>query len=273
MDTQGMTLLLFAGSALLLGLRHGVDWDHIAAISDVTGTARSAGRALLLATAYAAGHAFVIVILGLLAVIVGIQLPDWIDEAMEPLVGVTLVVLAAWLFYSLVRDGRDGTEFRLRSRWMLLADGVRLALEWLHARLRARFMVTDSRFRVERGSSAGTASDERGVRNPYGLGMAGAVGVLHGIGVETPTQLLLFAAAAGAAGAGDGIVMVALFVLGLLISNTAIAVASISGFAGARRHPAVLRSAGAVTAVFSLALGALLLAGQAGLLPELLVAG
>ena len=28
-----------------LGIRHGIDWDHIAAISDVTGTQRSRRRA------------------------------------------------------------------------------------------------------------------------------------------------------------------------------------------------------------------------------------
>ena len=47
-------------AALLLGLRHGIDWDHIAAITDISATQRSWRRGVLLGSLYAAGHALVV---------------------------------------------------------------------------------------------------------------------------------------------------------------------------------------------------------------------
>ena len=32
------------GGALALGLRHGIDWDHIAAITDITSTSATGGE-------------------------------------------------------------------------------------------------------------------------------------------------------------------------------------------------------------------------------------
>ncbi len=33
--------LIILGNALVLGVRHGIDWDHIAAIADIVGTANA----------------------------------------------------------------------------------------------------------------------------------------------------------------------------------------------------------------------------------------
>jgi hypothetical protein len=178
-------------TALVLGIRHGIDWDHIAAIADITSTtaagdagerahlarhARGAqphahggeaefaahqsaekvtpgrprddptetlvgrlraehGRALLLGTLYALGHATVVALLGFLALTFGTLLPDWVDPIMSRVVGVTLIVLGIWVFYSVYAYVRHGAQFRLRSRWMLVFDSVRYAWRWLRARL------------------------------------------------------------------------------------------------------------------------------------------
>ena len=50
MDIGGQTILDPASigilvTGLLLGIRHGIDWDHIAAITDITSTAAAAGVA------------------------------------------------------------------------------------------------------------------------------------------------------------------------------------------------------------------------------------
>ena len=63
---QGIDIALLS-TALVLGLRHGIDWDHIAAISDVTATEPTARRAFGRATIYAAGHASVVLALGSVA--------------------------------------------------------------------------------------------------------------------------------------------------------------------------------------------------------------
>ena len=101
---------LLAG-VLVLGFRHGFDWDHIAAITDITSaTVASDGsvgaaagvaaptssrprrwrpprRALVLGTLYALGHASVVALLGLAAFLVGAVLPPWVDSVLGRVVG------------------------------------------------------------------------------------------------------------------------------------------------------------------------------------------
>ena len=79
--------------AFLLGFRHGIDWDHIAAISDVTGTTDHRQEAFFLGILYIIGHALVVIILGIAAIAVGVNLPDGVDPIMEKFVGLTLVLL------------------------------------------------------------------------------------------------------------------------------------------------------------------------------------
>src|ERR1051325_9282499 len=99
METHGFAALLF--TTLLLGLAHGIDWDHIAAITDITGTVDEWRPGFYLASLYALGHALVVVILGVVAILAGLALPEWVDEIMAPAVGITLIFLAVWIVYSL----------------------------------------------------------------------------------------------------------------------------------------------------------------------------
>ena len=64
---------------------------------------------------------------GILALVFGAILPDWVDPIMGRVVGATLLFLGVWVFVSLYQYARHGTEFRLRSRWMLVFDSVRYA--------------------------------------------------------------------------------------------------------------------------------------------------
>ena len=56
----------------------------------------------------------------------------------------------------------------------------------------------------------------------YGSRSAFGVGMIHGIGAETPTQVLIFLAAAGAGGKLVGLTLLGCFLVGLLTSNTLI---------------------------------------------------
>ena len=111
----GVALVL---TAFGLGVRHGVYWDHLAAIGDLTSTGTGRRRSLVLATLYAVGHAVVIVILGSLAVLAGDYIPATLDSLMGRVVGVTLLALGGYVLYGLIRHGRS---FRMRSRWSLLS--------------------------------------------------------------------------------------------------------------------------------------------------------
>jgi len=208
-------------------------------------------RAIALGTLYAFGHASVVFALGLLALAFGAILPDWVDPIMGRVVGITLVVLGVWVFVSLWQYLRNGAEFRLRSRWMLVFDGVRYAWRRFQARIHGHEHVAP----LEMSS--------------YGRRTAFGVGMIHGVGAETGTQALLIAAVGGASGAGLGIPMLIAFCIGLVVSNTVIVVVSATGFvAGQIRRPVYI-AVGVLAGVFSIAVGLAFLLGTESLLPDI----
>jgi hypothetical protein len=297
-------------TGLLLGIRHGIDWDHIAAISDITSTTSAAtaaedahrrthedlgghdhphggepelitharrsgdgpgamlasperGRSgvlellrverqpVLLGTLYALGHALVVMVLGTAALLVGAALPDWIDPLMGRVVGATLVLLGIYVFVSLYQYVRHGAEFRLRSRWMLVFDGVRRGWRRLQAAIHGHDHVDP----VEASSY--------GPRTAFGIGM------IHGIGAETASQALLIAAVGGAASAGLGVPMLLAFVIGLVVSNTIIVIVTATGFLASQTRTRIYVVVGALAGAFSLWIGLLFLLGAEGGLPNL----
>ncbi|HEU5316104.1 MAG TPA: hypothetical protein VFX49_08350, partial [Chloroflexota bacterium] len=262
----GAGLGLGAGAALLgtafaLGLRHGIDWDHIAAISDIAGTAamkRGAARhPVALAFLYSAGHALVVIVLGLAALRFGALLPVWLDPLMERAVGATLVFLGLCVLLSLGRAWRSGEPARLQSRWMLLFSGLRRA--WGHA----AWLLHGHR---HDGATSGAHAHRL---DGYGPGTAFGTGVIHGIGAETGTQILLIAAVGGAATQGLGTGMLLAFVGGLLLSNIGVAVLASLGFASSRRTRPVFAAVAGGSAALSLVVGSMALVGMADRLPDL----
>ena len=293
MDLGGLTLLL--GMAAL-GFRHGFDWDHIAAITDITSTttashaddavpaiapmprhehdaprgahghsheaagplhvlsesrfAHEQRHAIGLASLYAFGHASVVLVLGVLALLLGAVLPEWVDPVLQRVVGVTLVVLGVWVLISVVQYVRGKGEFRMRSRWMLVFDGVRYAWERLQARIH------------------GHEHEPIAHASQYGPRTAFGVGMIHGVGAETGSQALLLAGVAGVTGA-QGIVILAAFIAGLLVSNTLVAVTSATGFIGAQRLRTLYVIVGAIAGVSSLVIGMFFIAGLGTALPDL----
>ncbi|MDP9483198.1 MAG: hypothetical protein M3P84_08255, partial [Chloroflexota bacterium] len=213
--------------------------------------ARENRHAILLGTLYALGHASVVAVLGLAALVFGAILPDWIDPILSRVVGLTLVILGIWVFLSLYQYVRYGTEFRLRSRWMLVFDSIRYAWRRIQAKLH------------------GHAHVEPLEMSSYGARTAFGVGMIHGIGAETGTQVLIIAAVGGASGVGLGIPMMIAFIVGLLISNTIIVVLSSTGFVASQTRQRIYLAFGLATGVFSLGVGLLFLFELEGLLPDL----
>ena len=275
-------------TAFGFGFRHGIDWDHIAALTDITGSQDDRRRSMLFATLYALGHALVVFVLGVCAIVLAARLPDTIDSAMGRVVGVTLIVLGVYVFYSLIRHGRD---FRMRSRWMLLFAAARRAVRWARGGHAQTIVVEHDHehdeaephhdgelARVHGGSVAA-----RGVRHAhghrhiarmpddpfmeYGRATAFGVGMIHGVGAETPTQILIFLTAAGAGGKAVGVLLLGSFIVGLLSSNTLIALASTFGFVRATRRFWLYATISVATAAFSLMLGVLFVLGKDTLLP------
>ena len=271
-------------SAFLFGLRHGIDWDHIAAIADITGSTDERRRAIWFGTLYALGHAAVVFVLGIGAIAFGDLLPASIDEVMGRVVGVTLVILGIYVFVSLIRHGRD---FRLRSRWMLLFSSVRRGARWARERVGARNAAPVGPAAVAVGPPAEEmdpalwhhghhgrsghhhhADPERDdTFATYGRGTSVGVGMIHGVGAETPSQVVIFLAAAGAGGTAVGVMVLIAFLVGLLTSNTLITLGSAFGFLSASRNFAVYATVAVIVGAFSLVLGVVFLLGQESVLP------
>jgi high-affinity nickel-transport protein len=93
--------------------------------------------------------------------------------------------------------------------------------------------------------------------------------MIHGIGAETGTQVLLSAAVGGAASAGLGVPMLVAFVLGLLISNVAIVLVSSVGFVASQTRERIYVAVGLVAGLFSLALGLIYVFGMDAIVPEM----
>ena len=95
---QGQVFAVVAMIAVLLGLRHATDPDHLTAVATlVTGDAREARRAGRLGFAWGLGHATSLFAFGVPVVLYRRYLPDAVQTAAETAVGVVLVVLAARL--------------------------------------------------------------------------------------------------------------------------------------------------------------------------------
>jgi cytochrome c biogenesis protein CcdA len=308
----GLTLGLVV-AAFLLGLRHGIDWDHIVAITDIAATTESRAKGALLGTMYVLGHAAVVFALGIGAIALGSTIPNWVDAGMGKFVGVTLILLGVLVAATLIREQGD---FRARSRWMILIGAGRGAYRSVRSRLISRNAAAGNE-----GSGGGStshlhehvavpgahhaAADDAGeddredvgedvgedagkdprpgtrIEAPthshshshaadaleYGRSTSVGIGMLHGVGAETPTQVVVFLAAAAAGGIVTGVLVLLVFLVGLVISNTAITVASAFGFAKLSRRKGVQIAMGAFTAAMSVGIGILFVTGNDGILP------
>jgi cytochrome c biogenesis protein CcdA len=284
-------------SAFLFGFRHGIDWDHIAAITDITSSQEDRRASVVFGTLYALGHALVVFLIGSAAILLGAKLPESVDPIMERIVGVTLVILGVFVFASLIKHGR---EFRMRSRWMLIFSGVRSAYRKTRSAIgrsngtgaeHSHDDLDPIHLHADDGMAVAVADDlpvsewhhghhgrpghhhhkhpEPDAFMNYGRRTAFGVGMIHGVGAETPTQVLIFLAAAGASGKGAGVVVLLAFLVGLLTSNSLITLGSSFGFLRASQNWKIYVTVAVLTGTFSLVIGTLFLFGKSSLLPAL----
>ncbi len=299
-----MTFAL-AFTALSLGVRHGIDWDHIAAITDLTSSSPTRRRGIVLSLVYALGHAAVVFVLGTAALLFGASLPAGVDEWMGRIVGVTLLMLGSWVLVQLVRHGR---EFRLRSRWMLVLRGTFHGLRRVRAAATGRTIDVDHDHDHEHtdaaavdhdhahvGADAGALAPVGGTASgwfgrftshrhrhrhqlqlptdpfaSYGSRSAAGIGVLHGVGIESPTQIAVFVAATSVGGTAAGLTLLTAWVVGLVAANAIVAVLAGYGILHAERSFALYAAIAVLVAVGSIAMGLLLIVGVEAL-PDLLV--
>ncbi len=243
LDSLQLALL----SAAVLGFRHGFDYDHIAAITDITSVQTNRWRGMRLGLLYALGHAATVAILGSAVIVFQLSLPRGMDRIAERLVGLTLLLLGVYVLGSLLR----GTAAP-RSRFHLMAGAFR----WLQWKVKSYWH--DHALPAPAGTNWNY--DPKSVL---------VIGVVHGLGAETPSQLMIFLLAANLGGIGKGFLGLAMFIVGLLVMNTVMTGSAVGLFGFSSRMPRFHFVVTAFTALYSLAVGALFLFGSSRLLPPL----
>jgi cytochrome c biogenesis protein CcdA len=183
-------------AALLLGLRHATDPDHLTAVSilalDEDAPARETAR---LGASWGLGHAATLLLLGLPVVLAGFLVPEAVRRGAESLVGAIVAALAVRL---LLRWRRG--EFHVHAH---VHDGILHAHPHVHER------------------SGRSHSAHRHVHRRSGRA-AFLVGLVHGVGGSAGTTLLLVAGWPRPSGAAT---LLLVFAAGTALSMTLVSAA------------------------------------------------
>jgi high-affinity nickel permease len=161
----GAPLLVALGLALVLGLRHATDPDHLVAVTSlVAGEDGDTRRATQLGAWWGAGHAGMLLVIGLPLVFLKSQLPAWLESGAERAVGVVILVLA-----------------------------TRVIVKWIRGDYRSTAHAHDHGHGWRRHLRRGHGSGHRhvAVRSPA---QALSIGMLHGLAGTGAVVLLLIAA-------------------------------------------------------------------------------
>ena len=188
-----------------------------------------------------------VALLGSAVIVFQLSLPHGIDRIAERLVGLTLLVLGVYVLGSLSKGNPAP-----RSRFHLMAA----VAQWVHWKMSSYWHDQDVRRPADKTWN-------------YSSKSVLMIGVVHGLGAETPSQLMIFLLAANLGGIGKGFVGLATFIAGLLVMNTVMTASAVGLFGFSSRLPRFQFVVTALTAIYSLAVGALFLVGSSGFLPTL----
>jgi high-affinity nickel-transport protein len=242
---NGLQLALL--SAAILGFHHGFDYDHIAAISDITSVQSDKRTGMRLGLLYAIGHAVTVAALGSAVIVFQLSLPRGMDRIAERLVGLTLLLLGIYVLGSLFKgDPSPGSRFEILGK----------VLRWVHWKVKNYWHDHEH------------AAPQNKKWN-YTPKSVLAIGMVHGLGAETPSQLMIFLLAANLGGASKGFLGLAMFIAGLLTMNTLMTGVAVGVFGMSTRMPRFQFVVTALTAVYSLAVGMFFLFGSSELLPPI----
>lgn len=249
---KDMSLYAALGSCLLLGLRHGFDYDHLAAISDITAVQRNWLTGLRLGMTYALGHAFTVGALGVAVLEMHLGLPQGLDHWTERLIGLTLIVLGIGVVAGILRkDAHGHRHSRVESRLAIAINGI-LWAAWQVRRIWNREAPRPERFQWM-----------------YSGKSVFVIGMLHGVGAETPSQLALFFLTANLGGTSRGLMGLLAFAVGLVTMN-ALMTASMGGaFSAGGQHPRFYHAIAWTGAAYSCIIGVIFLFGISDRLPPL----
>jgi high-affinity nickel permease len=168
---SGAPLLVALGIALVLGLRHASDPDHLVAVTSLVAADRGDTRAAArLGAWWGIGHGGTLLAIGIPLILLKSQLPSWLESGAEKAIGVVILLLALRVIVKWCRG-----DYRLSAHAHRAAE-----TDDPH----------DAEYRhLRRGP--GTEHRHRAVRTPH---QAFAIGALHGLAGTGAVILLLIAA-------------------------------------------------------------------------------
>jgi cytochrome c biogenesis protein CcdA len=241
------------GSCLLLGLRHGFDYDHLAAISDITAVQRNWRSGLRLGMTYALGHAFTVAALGIAVLELHMGLPEGLDHWTERLIGLTLIVLGIGVVAGILRkDAHGHSHSRIESRLAIAINGDPLA-GLAGAPLLEPSGPNPSAF-------SGCTTESRSSSSASCTAWA----------LKPPASWRSFFLTANLGGTSRGMMGLAAFALGLVAMN-ALMTASMGGAfrASGHHHPRFYHAIAWTGAAYSFIIGIIFLFGISDRLPSL----
>ena len=100
-DLHFMTMLSLG---FLLGMRHALDADHVAAVSTMLAQRPDLRRSGFIGLCWGCGHTAVLLIVGLAVLALKITIPDAVAQAFESVVGMMLIALGLALAVTLYRE-------------------------------------------------------------------------------------------------------------------------------------------------------------------------
>ena len=101
LDTEFLPIL---GVGFLLGLRHALDADHLAAVSTVLAERPTLGASSAVGFWWGVGHTLTLMMVGTVALAWGLRIPERFEALAESGVGILLVVLGGSLAIKLYRE-------------------------------------------------------------------------------------------------------------------------------------------------------------------------
>ena len=111
---SGTGLIVVVMLAALLGLRHATDPDHLVAVTALVSGEPGAGprRAARLGAWWGAGHATVLLMVGVPLILADGAMPSWLESIAERLIGVAIIMLALRMLWRWHRRPPTGAHTR-----------------------------------------------------------------------------------------------------------------------------------------------------------------
>src|SRR6478735_7749417 len=108
-----LELLTSSGFGSLLGMRHALEPDHLAAVSTLVSRERNSVKAALLGMCWGLGHTAGLIVVGAVLVVFRAELPARIADIFELLVAIMLIALGSRAVLAALRQVRPAHHHRL----------------------------------------------------------------------------------------------------------------------------------------------------------------